>query len=258
MISPKTKPLKFKSKNHNQISKQIFMKKIITSLCLGFMLTFAAFSNSGAAVIPGGTYYVISGESFSLTPAVSSLFQYKWLLNPGANQIPIDLAAATGGVFTRTFGTGNETEVVKNVLQLGVLSEAAGCLSDIIEHTIIVLPKIKVTLTVPEGQDNFCLNQVINTNLTANITAMTGLGDYGVTISPSFLWKKGNDEITGQTGSVLAITSAGTYSALTSYVLPTSGTWAPTASKLLNSVNSLSKEIKNDLPLPVVPTITLN
>lgn len=234
------------------------MKKFITSLCLSFFVVVASFSISSAAVIPGGTYYVVAGESFSLTPGAGTVYEYKWLLNPGSGQIPIDLLGTTGGAFVRTFGTATDTEVVKNILQLSVLSEVAGCLSDIIEHTIIVLPKITITLTVPEGQDNFCLNQRVNTNLTASVTAVTGLGDYGVTISPSFLWKNGETTIPGETGSALAVTSAGTYSALTSYILPESGIWQATASKLINSVNSLSKEIRNNLPVPTLPTITLN
>jgi hypothetical protein len=232
------------------------MKKILTSLCLSFALFIIAFS-SKAAVIPGGTYYVISGESFSLTPAVTSLFQYQWLLNPGVGQVETLLDNTDRGVYTKIFGTGAELGVVTNKLTFGVLAAVDGCLSDVIEHTIIVLPKITVTLTAPDGKDNFCLGIPVSTTLTANVTAVTGLGTYGVTLSP-FTWTNGGTAVNGETTSTLSITSAGTYQALVSYILPSTGSYIATASKLLNAVNGLTKEIKNDLPLPVVPSISLN
>lgn len=233
------------------------MKKTLTSLCLSFALFVIAFS-SKAAVIPGGTYYVISGESFSLTPAVASLFEYHWVLDPGAGQVSTVLNTASGGVYTKIFGTGAELGVETHKLTFGVLAAVDGCLSDLIEHTIIVLPKITVTLTTADGKDNYCLGIPVSTTLTANVTAVTGLGTYGVTLSP-FAWTKDASAVSGQTSSTLAITSAGTYKALVSYVLPIVGeTYAPTASKLLNAVNGIAKEIKNDLPLPVVPSISLN
>lgn len=233
------------------------MKKPLTSLCLSFALFVIAFS-SKAAVIPGGTYYVISGESFSLTPSLTSLYQYKWLLNPGAGQIETLLDATSGGVYTKTFGTGSELGVVSNKLTLGVLETLGGCLSDVIEHTIIVLPKITITLTTADGKDNYCLGIPVSTTLTANVTAVTGLADVNVSLSP-FAWTKDNSGtgLETQTGSTLAITSAGTYKALVSYILPAVGP-THTASKLLNAINSTAKEIKNDLALPTLPSITLN
>lgn len=233
------------------------MKKTFTSLCLSFALFVIGFS-SKAAVIPGGTYYVISGESFSLTPAVASLFEYHWVLDPGAGQVATTLNTATGGVYSKIFGTGAELGVETHKLTFGVLEAVDGCLSDLIEHTIIVLPKITVSLTTADGKDNYCLGIPVNTTLTANVTAVTGLGTYGVTLSP-FAWTKDGSNVSGQTSSTLAITSAGTYKALVSYILPATGQPnAPTASKLLNAVNGVAKQIKNDLPLPVVPSITLN
>jgi len=232
------------------------MKKTLTSLCFGLVL-FLASLTSKAAVIPGGTYYVISGESFSLTPAVASLFEYRWLLNPGANQEETILNTASAGIYNKILGTNTDTQVATHKLTFAVLGALDGCLSDIIEHTIIVLPKITVSLTVPQGQDNFCLGLPVSTTLTASITAVTGLGTYGVTLSP-FAWTKDDVGVDGQTSSTLAITSAGTYKALVSYVLPTTGGFIPTASKLLNAVNGVSKQIQNNLPLPVVPSITLN
>lgn len=232
------------------------MKKTLTSLCLSFALFMIAFS-SKAAVIPGGTYYVISGESFSLTPAVASLFQYQWLLDPGVGQVETLLDNTTGGVYTKIFGTGSELGVATHKLTFGVLAAENGCLSDVLEHTIIVLPKITVTLASTGGKENFCLGIPVSTTLTATVTAVTGLGTYGVTLSP-FAWTKGGTAVSGETTSALAITSAGTYQALVSYVLPATGSYIATASKLLNAVNGVAKEIRNDLPLPVVPSISLN
>lgn len=232
------------------------MNKIITSLCLSFMFTVTAFSSSKAATIAGGTYFVISGESFSLTPAVASLYQYQWLLDPGANQVSTVLNTATSGIYTKVFGDGLALGVETHKLTFGVLAAADGCLSDVIEHTIIVLPKITVTLTSPK--ENFCLGLPVSGDLTATVTAITGLGTYGVAVSP-FAWIKDGAAVNGQSASTLAITTAGTYQALVSYVLPATGqTYAPTASKLLNAVNGLALEIKNDLALPVIPTISLN
>lgn len=231
------------------------MKKIITSLCLGLMFVVGAFSESKAANVVGGTYYVVSGESFSLTPSVTSLFQYKWLLDPGAGQVETLLGSATGGVFTKVFGDSTATSPVIHKLTLGVLSEVGGCLSDVIEHTIIVLPKIKVTIAA--DKENFCLGTPVSANLTATVTAVTGLGTYGVTLSP-VKWVNGSTD--AGTGNAIAVTSSGTYKALVEYILPTGvGTpFLPTAFKLANAVTGITKTINNNLPLPVLPTITLN
>lgn len=220
------------------------------------MFIVAAFSESKAANTIGGTYYVVSGESFSLTPSLASLFEYQWLLDPGSNQVASTLNAASGGVYTKIFGDGTSTAPEIHKLTLGVLSEVGGCLSNVIEHTIIVLPKITVTITA--DKDNFCLSTPVNANLTATVTAVTGLGTYGVTLSP-VKWVNGSTD--AGTGSAIAITSSGTYKALVEYVLPTGpvGTpFLPTAFKLANAVNGITKTINNNLPLPVLPTITLN
>ncbi len=105
------------------------MKKIITSLCLSFMFIVAAFSESKALILIGGTYYVVSGESFSLTPSLASLFEYQWLLDPGSNQVASTLNAASGGVFTK-YLEWYPTAPEIHKLTLGCFVEVGGCFSE--------------------------------------------------------------------------------------------------------------------------------
>ncbi|GGM86883.1 hypothetical protein GCM10010967_19090 [Dyadobacter beijingensis] len=225
------------------------MKKLFTTFCA------VVFFSCLAQVSKAGTYYVISGESFSLSPAAgSNFFQYIWTLDPGAGQTIQTLTQASGGVLTHTFSDATSSPTLHKI-SFGVIEVLDGCLSNVVEHTIIVLPKLTVSITA--DKENFCTDKPVASTLTASVSATTGLGTYGVTVSP-FAWSKGGTLISGQTGSTLSVTEAATYTALVSYVLPTAGDYIPTASKLLNAVTGGTKQILHNLPIPTVPSISLN
>ncbi|QRQ99542.1 hypothetical protein [Dyadobacter sandarakinus] len=227
------------------------MKKSIFTIFA--LLALLAFNTTSRA----GTYYVVSGEPFSLAPASgsTSFFQYLWTLDPGTGQVIRTLDQASGGVLTHTFGDGTATSASLHKITLGVLTALDGCLSEVVEHTIIVLPKLTVSITA--DKENFCSNAAVNSKLTATVSAATGLDTYGVTLSP-FAWKLGSNAVDGQTSSVLNVTAPGTYSALVTYVLPTTGSFIPTASKIAGAIVGGTKQILNNLPLPTAPAITLN
>lgn len=225
------------------------MKKLFTTF-----LSIVLFSCL-AQVSTAGTYYVVNGQSFSLSPAAGSTFyQYLWTLDPGAGQTIETLDEASGGVLTHTFSDATTSPSIHKIT-LGVIEVLDGCLSNVVEHTIIVLPTLTVSITA--DKENFCTDKTVAAALTATVSATTGLGTYGVTVSP-FAWSKGGSVISGQTSSNLNVTEADTYTCLVSYVLPTTGDFIPTASKLTGSVIGGTKEILHNLPVPTVPAITLN
>ncbi|GLU53323.1 hypothetical protein [Dyadobacter frigoris] len=229
------------------------MKKIITSLCLGFMLIVMAVSSSKASV-----FYVLDGDSFTLTPVIPGgtvLSQFLWTLEGTATET----ITTAGGIYTHIFHNTSGSAAQSYKLSFGVVDQVTSCVSSILDHTIIVLPKLTVAITTPDGKENFCDQLAFATQLTASVT-VTGLGAFDVTLSP-FAWKKGTVDVTGTdtgTSSVLDVNAAGTYSAIVSYVLPTTGNFIPTATKILNAITGATKTINNNLPLPVVPTLTLN
>lgn len=225
------------------------MKKLFSPLLAVILFTLLA------QVSNAGTYYVVNGQSFSLSPATGSTFyQYLWTLDPGAGQTIETLDEASGGVLTHTFSDAVTSPSIHKIT-LGVIEVLGGCLSDVVEHTIIVLPKLTVSITA--DKENFCTDKTVAAALTATVSATTGLDTYGVTVSP-FAWSKGGSVISGQTGSILNVTEAATYTCLVSYVLPTTGDFIPTASKLTGSIIGGTKEILHNLPVPTVPAITLN
>jgi hypothetical protein len=225
------------------------MKKVFTTLCLVFVMS--SFANISRA----GTYYVISGQPFSLTPAAgSNFFQYLWTIDPGVGQTIQTLDQESNGVLTHTFSDATSSPTLHKIT-LGVLEVLGGCLSEVVEHTIIVLPQLTVSITADKS--NFCTNVPVNAELTATVTATTGLSTYSVSVSP-FAWTKDGTTVSGQSASILTVTGAGNYGALVSYILPTTGTYAATASKLTNSVIGGTKQILNNLPIPTTPVITLN
>lgn len=225
------------------------MKKLFTTLLA------VAFFSCVTQISKAGTYYVVNGQSFSLSPAAgSNFYQYLWTLDPGAGQVIETLDQASGGVLTHTFSDAVTSPSIHKIT-LGVIEVLDGCLSNVVEHTIIVLPALTVSITA--DKENFCTDKSVAAALSATVSATTGLDTYGVTISP-FAWSKGGSVISGQTASTLNVTEAGTYSALVSYVLPTTGDFIPTASKLTGSVTGGTKEILHNLPVPTVPAITLN
>lgn len=220
------------------------------SLCLALILSLSAFDSKA------DIYYVIDGESFTLTPSVNNLFQYLWVLDPASGSpISTTLDQASGGVYTRAVTLAAPAVAETHTLTLSVLGVVDGCLSDLVTHTIIVLPKITVSVTA--SKSNFCLNLPVDASLTASVTAVTGLGTYGVTLSP-FVWSKDGSVITGETTSTLAVTTPGVYKALVSYVLPTTGSYIPTGSKLTNAINGLTTTILHNLPVATVPSISIN
>ena len=225
------------------------MKKLcITLLAVMFFTCLTQVSKAG-------TYYVVNGQSFSLSPAAgSNFYQYLWTLDPGAGQVIETLNQASGGVLTHTFSDAATSPSIHKIT-LGVMEVLDGCLSNVVEHTIIVLPTLTVSITA--DKDNFCTDKTVAAALTATVSATTGLGTYGVTVSP-FAWSKGGSVISGQTSSTLSVTEADTYICLVSYILPTTGDFIPTASKLTGSVIGGTKEVLHNLPVPTVPAITLN
>jgi hypothetical protein len=225
------------------------MKKCFTTLCILFALTMLS------QVSKAGTYYVINGEPFSLSPAAGSNFlQYIWTIKTGAAQTIETLDEASGGVLTHTFSDATSSPTL-HTISLGVIQVLDGCLSEVVEHTIIVMPKLTVSITADKS--NFCTDKAVDATLSASVSAVTGLGTYEVTVSP-FAWSKGGSLITGEVSPTLDVTDVGIYEAVVSYILPTSGTYQPTASKLLNSVIPGSQEILHNLAVPITPIITLN
>lgn len=225
------------------------MKKVFTILCAVFVMSLVS------SVSRAGTYYVVNGKPFSLSPAAGSNFlQYLWTLDPGTGQTIQTLDQASGGVLTHTFSDATSSPTLHKIT-LGVLEAVGGCLSEVVEHTIIVLPQL--TVSISADKSNFCTSLPVSAKLTATVSATTGLDTYNVTVSP-FAWTKDGSPVTGETASLLTVTSSGNYGALVSYVLPTTGTYAATASKLVDSVVGGTKQILHSLPVPTTPVITLN
>ena len=229
------------------------MKKIITSLCLSFMFIVAAFSDSKA-----NTYYVLDGQEFNLVPVIgNSVFtQILWTVD-GVALAPI---TDNIGKFTKTFslGTGAAEKLlpVEHIIKLGVLSDALGCVSDVLTHTIVVLPKVTLSISTPA--DTFCEGLVTGTlTVSADVDLDLLKTKYNVTLTP-FGWNGGS------TGNTLAITQAGTYTVGADYfVLPSGsqivGALVPTATKIIGTgaVASATKVIKT-VAKPIAPDLTFN
>lgn len=235
----------------SSLNKINVMKKIITSLCLGLMFIFAAFSESKADV-----YYVLDGNNLVLKPAGAILFEYQWTLDGGVTEKI--LGTLDGGKYTHKFGTGVATAVSKHTIALEVLDGLGGCLSTLVSHTVIVLPKITISLATTNNKDNFCKDLAFATDLTATINldlAAMNLGTYNVELNP-LTWTKNGVGIS-DIGSVLRVTTAGTYEVFGTYKLPTTGNYAVTAEKLSGAISGTSKIISNTLDLPTVPLLQL-
>ncbi|TLV02571.1 hypothetical protein [Dyadobacter luticola] len=225
------------------------MKKFFSILAVFTLVAFAQISKAA----PIANYYVVSGEPFKLTPTGGgALSKLIWTIDDV--DIQEILGSVGNGVLTHTFSDAT-TDIKLHKISLKVLEIAGGCLSDVVEYNIVVLPKITVTIT-PDGETNFCSGTLPNVGLTATINTVSNLGTYGVTVSP-FVWKNGATTLSETTGTLVA-KAAGTYTAVVSYVLPTSGTFPSTASNLTNCVVLGTQQILNNLPMPSVPTITLN
>jgi len=228
------------------------MKKTLTSLCLGLMLIFAAMPSKAA------TYYVLDGQEFNLLPQVgSSLFSsIIWTVDGVALPILSDKV----GKFTRTFNlpSGNKLVPATHTLTLGVIEELSTCISEVVEHTIVVLPKVTLSITTPGGKDNFCVG-AFSTELTlqANVDLAALKSSYNIVLTPSWTGPK-----TG-TGNVLTVNAAGDYTVSAEYSVLTgvdvvANAIVPAATKILGAVSSATKTIGNNLAIPTVPALTLN
>jgi hypothetical protein len=215
------------------------------------MLLMTAF-NASAQNPAGKIYYVLSGESFQLKPALGNLAGYVWK----DNGTDITSGIAADGTLTYTFdlATGTTAAVTKT-LSLGILDVVGGCLSNLVNHTVVVLPKLLLTLT-PAISD-FCNNlTTISTTITASLTDIpASLATYGVTIASTYKWFKG-EELLSETGPTLTVTDIGTYRSERVYNLPTDGSFKSDGGKVANAILG-SAEIKKDKVVPNTPDIQL-
>lgn len=217
------------------------MKRKFATILLGVITLIAAIPSKAS------TFYVLSGESFTLTPAVGTLSSYLWKLD--------GTAAAAGdllpnGVYSKILTLASPTVAETHTLSLAVI-DGLSCLSQAVDHTIIILPKLTVTITA--NQSNFCVSNDVAAILTATIQA-NDLALANVTLS-SFAWSKDGTGISGGLTGTLNVTETGLYKALVTYVLP-AGTFG--SSKLGSAFTSAGTEIKHDLAIPIAPTLTIN
>ncbi|WP_159468230.1 hypothetical protein [Dyadobacter sp. 3J3] len=230
------------------------MKKIIISLCLSFMFIVAVFSESKA-----NTYYVLDGQNFELSPEGASAFSsILWYVDTQA------LTTLTDGIgkLTKKFDLAVPGVSEEHKISLGVIASLGGCLSTVVEHTIVVLPKLTLSITTPK--DNFCVG-AFSADLTVNVSLdATALGllksKYNVALAP-FAWTGGGTA----NGNILTINQAGNYSVACDYLVlggtdVISGALIPTATKIIGqgAITGISKEIKNDLAIPVVTNLLFN
>lgn len=231
------------------------MKKIITSLCLSFMFAVMAMAPSKANV-----YYVLDGQEFNLIPQIgSSVFsQILWTVD-GVAQSPI---TDNIGKFTKTFtlGAGAAKLVpVEHIIKLGVVADALGCVSDILEHTVVVLPKVTLSIASPAGS-TFCEGLVTGQlTVSADVDLPALKSKYNVTLTP-FGW---TGDGTG-TGNTLTISKAGSYSVSADYLILTAGdaivgALVPTATKIIGTgAVATATKVITTVAKPIVPALTFN
>lgn len=230
------------------------MKKIITSLCLAFMLVASAFTSSKA-----DTYYVLDGQEFNLIPQVGTAIfsQILWTIDGVAEPALTDNI----GKLTKTFtlATGAKLTPVEHVLKLGVIADALGCVSDLVTHTVVVLPK--VTLSISSPADSFCEGAVTG-NLTVNVDVdIPALSQkYNVALT-TFGW---TGAATGSGPTIAIGANGGTYTVGADYIILTgtniiAGALIPTATKIIGTgaVASATKVITT-VAKPLVPALTFN
>ncbi|MCF0058163.1 hypothetical protein [Dyadobacter sp. CY356] len=231
------------------------MKKIITSLCLSFVFVIMAFTESKA-----NTYYVLDEQEFTLTPdAVAGTFSsILWTVD----NVALSPILTGVGALTKSFKLTNSGTAEEHKIKLGVIASLGGCLSELVEHTVVVIPKLSLSITTPK--DNFCVG-AFSADLTVNVSLdATALGllksKYNITLAP-FAWTGGGTA----NGNVLTINQAGNYSVSGDYLVlegtnVVSGALIPTATKILGqgAIAGASKLIKNDLAIPVVTNLLFN
>lgn len=226
------------------------MKKFITSLCLGLMFIVGAFSESKA-----DTYYVMDGQSFTLTPQVpvGTIFsKIQWTVDGVLGPALTNNVGALVSKFDLPAGT---KVPVEHVLKLGVVSDALGCLSDLVTHTIVVLPK--VSLTIKSDNDNFCAGLVDATLSVELDVTLASLAKYNIALTP-FGWA-GPDGISS-VGQTLKITKVGSYTVSADYIITNivgDGILVPTATKIIgvNAINTGTKIITEAAKV-IVPALT--
>jgi hypothetical protein len=223
------------------------MKTKITSICFAIMFLMTAL-NANAK-----TFYVLSGESFQLKPDVGTLLQYKWL--EGGIDIP-GTQIGTDGTLTKTFDLGTSTAAETKTISLGVLDAVGGCLSTLINHTIVVLPKL--TLSVVPLVSNFCQDlTTISTEITASLTQTITDLPTGVSLTAAYKWYKDGQLITGETSEKITVTDIGVYKAERVYDLPTSGLLQSAGAKLADALIGSATIQKSQTTAPTTPDIIL-
>jgi hypothetical protein len=223
------------------------MKMKITALCLTFILVITSFN------LQAKIFYVVSGDSFELKPSLTTLFQYKWM--EGGIDVPAS-EILTGGTLRKTFTLASSTVAETKTISLGVLDVSGGCLSDLINHTVVVLPKL--TLAVVPLVDSFCENlTAITTEITASLPAiLPDLTTYGVTLGSTYKWFKDGVLIPDATGNKITVTDIGVYKSEVAYILPTIGSYIPNGSKIVDAIIG-SATILKDKDAPTTPDIEI-
>jgi hypothetical protein len=227
------------------------MKKLVTSVFLSMCFLLAFAQNSKAA----NYYYVSSNQKFVLKPVVGTLVKFLWTIDGVSKEV----LAADAGILEHTFNSAT-TSIVEHKVSLQVLSALDGCLSNLVEYTIVELPALVVNVTDP-AKKAFCEGTLPDLELTASITLPTNLAAFDVKVSP-FKWSRKDGvplataNITGANNSKLQVVAAGEYICSIAYELPTDGIFKPLASKLAEVVG-VTRKITADVALPTLPVISL-
>ena len=229
------------------------MKTKITSVCLFLMLVL------GATTSKASNLYVVSGESFTITPG-TGFVKYLWDRD---NQTILDEDILPGGVLTKSLLNAGTT-ITKHTLKLSVLEQLlGGCYSEAVSHTIIVLPKL--TTLIAANLDNFCSEAVsISSELTSSFVAgslLTNLAEYGVGFTYQWAKKTGQTltDIPQATSDKLIVTEVGEYVTQVAYSLPADGLYKTNGSslKVPTAIASSAQEIKKTLAKPLSPDILI-
>lgn len=214
------------------------------------MFIVAAFSESKA-----DTYYVLDGQNFTLTPQVpvGTLFStIQWTVDGVLGPALADNVGALTTKFTLPEGT---KVPVEKILKLGVVSATLGCVSELITHTIVVLPKL--SLSIKSNNDNFC-NGLVQGTLSVELdVTLASLAKYNIALTP-FGWA-GPDGLSS-IGETLTITKAGSYSVSADYIITDivgTGIIKPTATKIIgiNAINTGTKIVTEAVKI-IVPALT--
>ncbi|HEV7380393.1 MAG TPA: hypothetical protein VGN64_11395 [Dyadobacter sp.] len=215
------------------------MKIKITSMCFAIMLLMTAF-NAKADI-----FYVVSGEPFTLNTGLASLHEYNWEITENGNTTTTTLGSASGGILTRTFSlAANSKTAVVQTLKLSVIDILGNCLSNVAQHSIVVLPKL--TAVIDSSIDKICQGTDVEALLTANLgaTLTDALG-----IDFTYSWTKVGDagNTVLSTTSQYTATEVGSYICAIAYKMPTD---AKGSSKLLTAITQpLAKAVNITLPV---------